>query len=320
MKTGRFLLLFLGVVISFSHSGHGEASDIPESSYIQGLVGHRQTYMLSCEARSAVDWAAFWGVRIREKKFLNKLPRSDNPDEGFVGDPQGAWGNMPPNSYGVHADPVASLLRRYGLNAEARHNLNWDELRKEIAAGRPVIVWVISHMWPGKPVTYTALNGKTITVASHEHTVILIGYDSSTVQVVDAFTGQTRTYPVYDFLRSWETLGRMAITGTGKLPEPTPTPTEVSNPNPSPTSTAVPQPQVVSMTEEKIFLPVIQQELAKIQQTRKPTSLTRTYTVKPGDYLAAVAKKLGVNWLKLAELNNLPFPFVIHPGQVIKIR
>jgi uncharacterized protein YvpB len=123
------------------------------------MRGVAQSLSLSCEARSAVDWADFWGVSIRERKFLSKLPRSDNPDTGFVGNPSDAWGQIPPHSYGVHAEPVAALLRDYGLQAEARRGMQWDELRSEIAAGRPVIVWVIGQVWRGTPVKYTASDG-----------------------------------------------------------------------------------------------------------------------------------------------------------------
>ena len=82
------------------------AQTLPERAYISGLVGSAQRFTLSCESRSAVDWASYWGVSIREKKFLNSLPKTDNPDTGFVGNPNAEWGNLPPYSYGVHAEPA----------------------------------------------------------------------------------------------------------------------------------------------------------------------------------------------------------------------
>jgi uncharacterized protein YvpB len=158
-------------------------------------------------------------VRIRERKFLSELPRSDNPDKGFVGNPNDPWGHVPPKSYGVHAAPVAELLANYGLQVEMHRNLEWRKLQIEIAAGRPVIVWVVGQMWPGKPETYEASNGKKVTVAAYEHTMILIGYNKNAVNAVDAYTGETRSYAKQAFLQSWATLGRMAITGSGKTPE-----------------------------------------------------------------------------------------------------
>ena len=90
---------------------------LPSSASIQGISGRWPAYSLDCESRSAVDWAAYFGVKIDELTFFNALPSSDNPDKGFVGNVHGAWGQIPPYDYGVHAKPVAKLFRAYGLEA-----------------------------------------------------------------------------------------------------------------------------------------------------------------------------------------------------------
>lgn len=186
---------------------------LPVEASISGIVGHRQSLPLSCEARTAVDWAAFFGVEISERQFQRQLPRSDNPDKGFVGDANGDWGQIPPKSYGVHAAPVAGLLQEFGLDAIARYGMSWDDLLIEIAAGRPVIVWVIGHVDPGTGVTYIDHDGQRVIVAPYEHTVMVIGYKTipeSTVTILD----RTRIYERSQekFMRSWSVLGYMAIT------------------------------------------------------------------------------------------------------------
>jgi uncharacterized protein YvpB len=118
-------------------------------------------------------------------------------------------GQIPPLSYGVHAGPVARLLRTYGVPAEARRNVTWPELQAEIAAGRPIIVWVIYGISAGVPVLYTASNGHTTTVAAYEHTVIVIGYAPEAVTVLDG--NQQYTVALDRFLTSWQVLERMAI-------------------------------------------------------------------------------------------------------------
>lgn len=206
--------------------------DLPAQAYISGVIGHAQSYTLSCEARSASDWAAFWGVTAYEADILSALPRSDNPDEGFVGDPNDAWGNIPPASYGVHSAPIARVLRSYGLDAHKAKGLSWDDLRAEIASGRPVIVWIIGQMWNGTPRTYTASDGKETIVARYEHTMILIGYTEDTVSVVDGYSGLTQTYPLSSFLTSWSILGNQAVLGNGNPdgePAPVDSPTEAIN-------------------------------------------------------------------------------------------
>ncbi|MGH2583037.1 MAG: C39 family peptidase, partial [Anaerolineales bacterium] len=212
-KLKALLLLFLLSGIAVPARAQGSA--LPDQAYISGVIGHPQTYTLSCESRSAVDWAAYWGVDIGETRFLERLPRSDNPNQGFVGNPNDIWGYVPPASYGVHAKPVARLLRDYGLDAHAGNGLSWDELRSEIAAGRPVIVWVIGSIWRGMPREYETRSGEVVRVANNEHTMILIGYDENSVQLVDALTGYTLTHSIENFLTSWSVLGNMAVLGAG---------------------------------------------------------------------------------------------------------
>jgi uncharacterized protein YvpB len=182
---------------------------LPESASISGVYGQPQALPLTCEARSAVDWAAFFGVSIGEMEFQNSLPRSLNPNTGFVGSPGGARGGIPPADYGVHAAPVAELLGQYGLEARAKNGMTWDEIRREVASGEPVIAWVVSNVLPGVPVTYSAPDGEQVTVAAFEHTVIVTGYDAGTVTVVDNDLRYTVT--LEQFLDSWGVLGNMGV-------------------------------------------------------------------------------------------------------------
>jgi uncharacterized protein YvpB len=179
------------------------------SAQIEGLKGRWPAYSLNCESRSAVDWAAYFGVQIDEMVFFNALPVSDNPDEGFVGYVDGPWGEIPPNDYGVHAEPVAEVLSQFGVNARALRGMSWRKLRAEIMAGRPVIVWVIGRVGLGTPVPYTDSNGDETVVARFEHTVIITGYSKRHVYVLDGYWVYTR--PINDFLDSWAVLGNMAV-------------------------------------------------------------------------------------------------------------
>lgn len=182
----------------------------PSSKLLNGVTGKNQALPLDCETRSAVDWANYLGRSINEYTFLNQLPKSDNPDKGFVGSVYGTWGQIPPDPYGVHAPPVAALLREYGLNAYAHRPLSWDQLRAEIAHGNPVIVWVIGNVSLGIPIYYTPSDGLATIVARYEHTVVVTGYSDNYVYYLNGDTIYRRT--VGQFLDSWSALGNMAIT------------------------------------------------------------------------------------------------------------
>jgi lipoprotein NlpD len=45
-----------------------------------------------------------------------------------------------------------------------------------------------------------------------------------------------------------------------------------------------------------------------------------TYVVQRGEYLIQLAERFGLDWRDLAERNELEWPWVIHPGQVLKVR
>jgi uncharacterized protein YvpB len=191
---------------------------LPKQAHISGVTGQGQALPLDCESRSAVDWANYFGVWIDEIKFYEGLPDSDNPDLGFVGSVYGTWGQLPPNPYGVHAEPVAARLKKHGLSAIAHRQFSWDALRAEIAAGRPVIAWIVGSKYPGYydyvvngiPEYYPINDGTITTAARYEHTVIITGYTSNSVTYLNG--GGIYQKGLQQFLESWSVLGNMVIT------------------------------------------------------------------------------------------------------------
>lgn len=51
----------------------------------------------------------------------------------------------------------------------------------------------------------------------------------------------------------------------------------------------------------------------------RPGGDAATYTVRSGDTLSGIGQRLGVNWLALARENNISSPYVIRPGQTLKV-
>lgn len=181
----------------------------PEYYQIEGVASYPQWFTLDCETRTAVDWAAFFGYTIDHMEFLGRLPHSDNPDLGFVGRYDGIQGQLPPNSYGVHAAPVANLLMEYGVSARAGKGYSWEDIKMEIASNRPVIAWVVYDTVPGVPIEYTDSQGNTTIVTNFEHTIIITGYTPVSVTITDNGRYYERT--LQGFLASWSALGYMAI-------------------------------------------------------------------------------------------------------------
>ncbi|HTX80309.1 MAG TPA: C39 family peptidase [Longilinea sp.] len=183
--------------------------DFPPAALVQKITGHKMEISLDCEANAASTWAGYYGTKIDEVGFFINLPTSDNPYFGFVGDVHGDWGSLPPDSYGVYAGPVADLLNKYHVPAKAVYSYSFDELRRQIAAANPVIVWVTGHVHAGTVEKYTTPEGVIVTVARYEHTVLVYGYDEDQVFILDGEDMYPRS--IQEFLDSWSVLGNMAI-------------------------------------------------------------------------------------------------------------
>jgi LysM repeat protein len=166
--------------------------------------------------------------------------------------------------------------------------MGFGELKEEIAAGRPVIVWVIGGVWSGSAETYTANNGKQVTVAAYEHTMIAIGYDENYVYLIDAGSGLTQTHSIANFKNSWGVLGNQAVTAKGSGSGGTTTTSSNTDTNTSGGGSS-------------------------------SNSGGSTYIVKSGDYLKKIADQFGMAWTELAALNNINYPWVIHVGQTLKV-
>jgi uncharacterized protein YvpB len=181
-----------------------------------GLEGRPQRRALSCEARSACDLLAFHGIAVSEEAFLARLPRSDNPDLGFVGDPDGEPGGLPPASYGVHAGPVAQALRSFGLRAEAVSDRDLEWLRSELDAGRPVLVWGTSGLASGERVSLRDARGRAFEAVRGEHCFLALATRGGRLVLLDPAHGEERVVdgPVLD--ASWALFRRAAVVASAR--------------------------------------------------------------------------------------------------------
>ncbi len=181
----------------------------PRAHFIAAIGGHHQYFSLGCEAATAKDWANYFGKDFNEFEFQYKLPVSDNPDYGFVGDVNAPWGQVPPYGYGVYAGPVADLLNKYGIAATAYKGYPLEQIKAKIAQDKPVIAWVIGNVVGGVPSVYIDSKGNKVIVAAYEHVVIVTGYSETAIRYMT--NGKFFETPTGVFLNSWGVLGNMVI-------------------------------------------------------------------------------------------------------------
>ena len=213
-------ILIAFVIASFSPSS-ARAQELPEAAFIEGVIGHPQEHNLSCESRSAIDVAAFWGVTITEDDYFRRLPKSDNPHRGFLGDVDQPAGTMPPYGYGVYSGPVSANLRSFGLNAVAHRDYTLHELKAELAAGRPVVIWSTYDMKLPGVQEWTSSDGETSLIVRWQHTFVAVGYEDTTdggrIYLLDAYDAATKQFTYGAFDTAWAQMERLAVTVHGPL-------------------------------------------------------------------------------------------------------
>lgn len=128
-----------------------------------------------------------------------------------------------------------------------------------------------------------------------------------TTLFVLALSGLRAGVPVTPVATSGST-PRATVTATrpATTPERTSAPTSVPTPSPQPSPT-------VQVTPPPTSKP------SKPPATSKPIASYRTYRVKPGDTLSAIAAKYGTTVSAIASLNHLSDPGALSVGQVLLI-
>jgi len=168
-----------------------------------------QWLSLDCEAASATQWAGYFGFKLTELDFQAALPRSDNPNFGFVGNVDDPWGGVPPQGYGVYAGPVADLLNKLGVPALAAKEYTLDQLILKIASDSSVIVWVVGHVENGTAYPIVDSQGRVALVAAYEHVILVTGYAPDEIHYISEGVAYTVSTPA--FLKSWAILGNMVV-------------------------------------------------------------------------------------------------------------
>ncbi|MBN1484106.1 MAG: hypothetical protein JXA37_05240 [Chloroflexia bacterium] len=193
---------------------------LPESVFVD-VVSYGQERMLTCEAATIRVLLHDVGVIVPEDEVQDCFPITANPEEGFRGPDVDA--SMSLDNYGAHAPAVARVIQQLLDRHDRPYRAVWQtfagrepalhELRRQLAAGRPVIVWMTWQARNGEvpamrdmviPLSVTLelpdpLDGGgmeedlviyseyTVTLVFGEHVEVVYGLDGSAFHVVDPY-------------------------------------------------------------------------------------------------------------------------------------
>ncbi len=181
----------------------------PPERVLQGVPSYHQQWSLSCEYAAVSAATGLWGERLSESQMHREIGNHLNPHKGFRGDIAGGpWGSL--RDYGVYPEPIVPVLKRHGFLASRAFRAGTDTIRREIAAGHPVVIWLVGNYIPQRR-TYLSDGRDSYFVIPYEHAVTLYGYDPRGVHVMDPGSGG-KYHQGWDGLEfAWAQLDHMGL-------------------------------------------------------------------------------------------------------------
>lgn len=170
------------------------------------VPNYAQTRNLSCEFAATHAATAAFGSGISEQTFIDSVPLSLNPHNGYRGNIDGWWGNT--DDYGVYADALVPVLNAHGYVGESFYSMgDTDILKAHLDAGHPVVVWL--GFWGD---TRERLhNDGDYSVFAGMHVLTAIGYDEQGVYLMDPAKGVVDHYDWATFSDMWSIVDGMGL-------------------------------------------------------------------------------------------------------------
>jgi len=182
-----------------------------------------QELPLSCEfAGMRMLLSAILDNVPSEKELIACMPRDDNPNLGFRGDPAGynrfSDGSINWSNYGVYAPAVAVAMNRCVLvpvsskfMAVAENSTSYQAVASAVLDGTPVMVWVTKRQQVETMRVDTPQG--SVQLAMGEHVWVVVGYHADgTFDVLDPYPQKdsVQTFHVHTF-PNWELFDHMAV-------------------------------------------------------------------------------------------------------------
>lgn len=208
------------------------------------FISQVEKYPTGCESVSAVMACQYAGIPITPDSFIDKyLPKASftykngnlvgyHPNDVFMGNP---YTN---NGFGCYAPCIETAINKFIPDSCTMVNTTGKSLSSlcstYIDKGVPVVMWATMYMVePGKGATWILKDtGKTFQWVSHEHCLVLTGYDSEYYYFNDPLDGQVK-YEKKLVENRYQQMGSQSlVVYNDTMIEPEKTPAPESTPTP----------------------------------------------------------------------------------------
>lgn len=166
--------------------------DTGEIYFVKNLsepVCQRPELPTGCEITSWTMMADYAGITISKTEAADKMPKSSDPNQGFVGSPYSSEGG----SLVVFPGGLEDMTREYFGNYVNMTGCSYEQIEDKLRDKRLVVVWV------------TRLDG------FGSHTIALTGYDRESLYYNDPWTGEEEKIDREYFETIWAENEHMAM-------------------------------------------------------------------------------------------------------------
>ncbi|MBQ9898019.1 MAG: C39 family peptidase, partial [Ruminococcus sp.] len=202
---------------------YDKSFELPASSVLDGFetVLQKPEFPTGCEVTSLTETLNYLGFGVDKVTLADEfMPIDYNGyvlmNEAYIGDPR-------TDGFGCNANVIVQTADMYFASVDSPccgvdlTGTEYSDLWYQIAAGRPVIVWVTIDMRVSYPeYVWTAGNGEDFIFDWYQHCITLYGYDldEGIVYAADPLVGNT-TYPIETFAQIYDIMGKQAVVIAG---------------------------------------------------------------------------------------------------------
>lgn len=153
------------------------------------VISQRPEMPTGCEITAVTMMINFAGKNITKDQAARIMPRSLNPNKGFIGSPYKKF----PLGFWVAPDGVKPVVKHYFGTATNMTNFSISAINRKLIRSHLVVVWV---GW---------FDGFS------NHAITLTGYHGNTLYYNDPWTGTKRAMNIENFKRHWRLDGHRAL-------------------------------------------------------------------------------------------------------------
>ena len=141
-----------------------------------------------CEITSVTQMLRYAGADVDKVSLAYEMPyHSSDPYQGYVGDPFTSSG------YTIFPSALVDLVEKYAGSAVDMSGCTLDDLKLQLALGKPVVVWVKNFRgW-------------------NLHCILAVGYDENYIYLNDCSRVSRDAYTFEDFESYWAGYGNKAL-------------------------------------------------------------------------------------------------------------